>query len=606
MKFLYGPSYAAKNPPLEWNEVGIDSTINDDMVEAAINTNEFTFVGEAAEYLKNWRSSPGKGIGNGVPFRIVVSSNKNSSLSSVVFDGFIDLSKGTLQSQFNPIRYTAPVVELERTDRIIDKMAVLTQGVLAKKGVINYTDFVDVPVIRESKKNVAERTLIITNFGSKSVMALLQINNNILSAISDVIGLSVLIGIVEILLTFANAVIVIKRLFDEGKQLVELFFSPVSYYKCFNISHMVSKALQYKGYDVNFGTLQPLFDNLFLLASQNEENGWPAPGVPAMGLNKPNDFGYSIGELIDGLGKIGNMRHEVRDGVVHLRNRLDPFWSSSPTYTPEPVLIKTVAQYSNGSYRDDTDRLKSTVIVNFAYDETDAHTLTEKNGDTHEVHRDLINELDVKMNTLEGIQEIEIPWAMCVRKKPFDNLWDLFSNISAEFDGFVGDVVDLINQFNSELNASGVDISSQVSEIISQTPLSMALSSRAGCLKIEDNAYAIPKVIYMVPSGAPDGVRRIPQNFKEYIGAKALYLNWYFGESPADINGFAGQWRIIEQLQMRWAYEKYIQTKTNPFFALSGNNAKFTFINWIEAKHKATVNIELQEPYDTNITEEEI
>lgn len=602
-KFLYGPSYVSKNGPLEWDTVGVDSTTNDGLVDAAINTNEFTFVGKAAEYLKAWRNAPGKGIGNGVPFRIVVSSNKNSSLSAVVFDGYIDLSKGTLQSQFNPIRYVAPVVELERSDRIIEKMAVLTQGVLAQKNAINYTDFVDVPVIRESKKNVAERTMILTNFGSKCVIGLLQIGNNMLSAISDVVGLSVLIGIVEILLTFVNAVIVIKRLFQEGKQLVDLFFPLIYYYRGFNIAHMIRKAFEYKGYNVNYGILDDFLANVYLLASQNEENGWPFPGLPAMGMNKPNDFGYAIGELIEGLGKMTNMRHEVRDGVAHLRNRLDPFWSASPAYTPEPVLIKTVAQYSNGSHRDDTDRLKSTVIINYQYDESDCHTLTEKSGDTHEVHRDLITELNVKMNTLEGIQEVEIPWAMCVRKKPFDNLWELFTGISAEFDGFVGEVVALIQQFNAELNASGVNISSQVNDILNQTPLGQVLQSRAGALKIDDNAYAIPKVLYMTQT---DNGLRIPEDFKDYIGAKALYQNWYFGESPADINNWAGQWRIIEQLQMRWSFEKYVQTKTNPFFVLNGNSAKFTFVNWLEAKHRAVVNVEVQEIFDKNITEEEI
>jgi hypothetical protein len=56
----------------------------------------------------------------------------------------------------------------------------------------------------------------------------------------------------------------------------------------------------------------------------------------------------------------------------------------------------------------------------------------------------------------------------------------------------------------------------------------------------------------------------------------------------------------------RWSYEKFNQVQNNPYFALDGFNAKFTFVNWVEATHSAVADIQQQQPFDKNITEEEI
>lgn len=600
-KHLYGPDYKEMNPPKEWIATGVESTVNDSLVQASINTNVFSFVGESGEFLMDWRNTSGNGVFNGVPYRIIYVSNKPPFSQSVIFDGYIDLSKADLNSKINPVIIVAPVVELQKPVSVIGQQAVITQGLLKAKGVLTSADFVDVPVIRESKKNVAERVMILYNFGSKVVIAFGQIVNNILSSISDTLGLSVLIGVIEALVTFLNAVIVIKRLFNEGMKLVDLFFPIIYYYKGFNLAHMIRKGFEYKNFTVDFGMLEPLLENVYLLASQNEENGFPVQGLPFTGIMKPQDYGYTIGECIDGLNVAVNLRGDVRDGVVWLKNRLDPDWLASPVYEPENYLIKSVSQYQNGIFKDDCERVKSTVIINYQYDPTDTHTLTAKNGDTYEIHRELINENDPQMNTLKGLHELEIPWAMCVRKKPFDNLWDLFTGISGEFDMYLQVIKDKITEFQDALTDSG--ISSSITDILNQTPLSGLMNQREGCLKIDDNAYAIPKFLYM--TNTEKGLR-IPADFKTYIGADALYNNWYFGESPAIQNDFKGQWQLIQKLDMRWSYEKYIQTKLNPYFFILGNPSKFNTIQWIEPKHKSTADIEMQAPFDTNITETEI
>jgi hypothetical protein len=151
-------------------------------------------------------------------------------------------------------------------------------------------------------------------------------------------------------------------------------------------------------------------------------------------------------------------------------------------------------------------------------------------------------------------------------------------------------------------------LGTQISTILGATGIGTTLSNREGCLKIDDNSFAIPKIIYLKKQPNPKGgfFYRIPVNFKDYIGAPALYRNWYFPDSPAIQNNFLGQYRLIKSLSLRWSISKYVQTQTNPYFIINGKFAKFTFINWTEASHKAEADIEFREPFDKNITEYEL
>jgi hypothetical protein len=482
---------------------------------------------------------------------------------------------------------------------VLEKMAVLTEGVLVQKGWMNSSHYTDIAVIRESKKNVADRAMILYNYGAQVVTAFTQIVSNIVGAIGNVLGVAVVVGVIELLLVFVNAVIVIDRLTDQGLQLRDLIWPQISYYKASSYKTFLTQAFGYKGYSIDLGIIDDIFENTYLLASQNEFDGYPFTGFPATGELKPNDWGYIVGQRLETLSTMFNLRFRIEGSTVHIKTKNDPYWSSAPAYTWDNVKIATSGWHSNGQIKFDTEGVKGTVIVNYAYDASDTHTLTEKTGDSHEIHRELIVELNEKMNTLKGIQEVNIPWAMCVRKKPFDNLWDLFTGISGEFDLYLQEIKTQVNDMIGYLNASGVNIAAEIDLILNSTGLGGVIANREGCLTIDDNAYAIPKVVYLEHS-------RIPENFKDYIGAKALYDNYYKWESPADVSGFAGQYQNLTGITLPWSYKKFNQTQDNPFFNLSGYKSKFLYINWIESQHSATVDIQQQKPFDENITEVEI
>ena len=597
-KHLYGTDYAEFNPPKEWKGIGVEATIDDSSFEASVNTNEFIFEGAIAKFIQEeW--IPNYGLFNGVPYRQIMISEKDPAITHVAFDGFIHLSERVILSESGPIIFRAPIVELQNNVTVFDKMSIITQGLLEKKGFLTPADAIDIPTIKESKKNIAERTLILGQLGFTIVSTAIGAIQNLMSAISDIVGVSALLGLIEIGLLFVNLLIEINLLAEQIFKHKDLFFPSITYYKGLSMKKIMEKAAAFEGYTIDFGEFDPVISKIFLMSSQTGFDGFPSQGFPASGILRRVDWGYRIGQLMQTIETFFNTRQDVRDNVIHMKNIKDPFWTSDPAFQPVDAKLETTEQYQNGTIKEDTDRIKAVVIINYLYDASDTHTLTENSGDSFEIHRRLKVELDPRMNTLKGIQEIQIPYAMAVRKVPFDNLLDLFTGISNNFDFWLNTIQNQISAFSSDIAGAGIDVST----ILHILGLSQFLENREGVLKIEDNAFGVPKLLYLVDTSAG---KRIPENFKDFIGGKAIYVNGYLPDSPADVNDFKGQYRLLNQWRIPFNVENLLQIKDNPFYETSTLKAKFTTVSMTEDGRFAVTDSEQNIPIDENITEIEI
>jgi len=601
----YGNPFQNLNPPDEWQENGLDAVLNDGVVETTMTSNVFTFSGKTAVAILAWKAT--YGVHNGMPYRITLTEG---GLTLIAFNGYLNLRELEYDSTQNPVKLQCPVVQLSDPKTVLDEIAVMTQGALVKNGNLVPGDYIDVPFIIESKKNIRERTLIISQFAFTVVQSMTQIFSNILGAIANLLSLGIAIAVIELGVVILNAWLTIKGLMQQWALIRDLLFPTIRYYKGISVKKLFTKAFGSKGYSVQFGILDDWASNTYLIGSQNENPGLLMQYLPVTGEFKRNDSGYIIGTALENIDIMTNLKTAITGTTVHLKTRSDPYWVTSPVYQANNELIRTVKQQANGFYRDDTDEVKGTVMLNYQYDMSDAHTLTEKNGDSHEVRRKLITELNPKMNLLKKIDNLEIPWAMCVRKKTFDNMAELFEGVTANFNTYLQAVKDKFNAYYTDISNSGpgADALAALQEILDQTGLNAALTHRDGVLKVEDDSWAIPKVLYLKQVYKPSigYTYRIPENFKDFIGAKPLYNNYYKPFSPADINEFKGQYRLVEGLRTKWSVKTAIQTEGNPYFDLDGKKAHFTFVNYVENGHEATTNIKVQDPFDTNITEIEI
>jgi hypothetical protein len=594
-RHLYGTNYIELTPPAEWEAITVDATINDSTFEATINTLTFTFVGDTSTFISNWITQ--YGVFNGVPYRIEIFEDNTTT---IIFDGFIVLSEMEINSITGPNIISAPVRSLNDNVSVIDKVSVLTQGLLYKQQWIQNSDFVDVPVVVVSKKNIQDRTIAITSLTYTIVSTFFQAIQNFFSAISDVLGTSVVVGLIELASFFFNLIITINQLVDLIVQHKDLLLASQTYYKGIGIKTVVEAAFSKYGYTVDWGIIDTRIGNEYLRGSSyGNQFSAITPGAPGIGILNPKDFGYQIGEMMQGVELKFNTRTWVNGNVVHIKSKIDPFWTQSPLYQPNNELVESTQQYTNGSYTNKTEEVYATTLITYAYDESDAWTLTEKTGDAYEIHRDLITELNPKMNTMKGLQDIAIPWAMCVRYDPIESLIQLMADSFGQYDEWMTNIKLVLNNYATYIDpnsGAGPDVST-----FKDNPLlNFFFTLQSGGIKVEDDTWSIPKSIY---AENVDGVLNVPSNFKDYIGAFPIYNDFYKPLSPAIQSEFKGQYKLIKGYTIRFSLTNYLQTKTNPYFLLNLNNAKFTHISFNESKRNAQTEIEYQEPFDTNITE---
>jgi hypothetical protein len=596
-RHLYGTNYDELDPPLSWQELQLQATINDDSIEANINENTFFFVGNTAEFIQAWVED--YGVFNGVPYRIQLTAESNTT-TELAFDGYLDLTTLETHSKFGPIILQCTVQDLNNNPSVFDKMAVLTQTLLRQQGFITPADFVDVPIVKVSKKGADDRIIALSNLGYTVISTFTNIVQNFFSAIADILGLSAAIGLVELLSMMLSTYFQIQQLIQLIIKNKDLLIASQTYYKAIGLKTVLVRAFEKLGYPVDFGTIEPFLDKVYLKSSENDDFlGAPSPGTFGEGTLKTADYGWLVLEALQTVKKLCNTREGVINGTVWVKTKTDPDWNDAPAFQPEDVLVESTKQYKNGIHKNKVEEVYATTILQFQYDPSDAWTLTANSGDSHEVHRELITELNPRMNTLKGLQDIQINYAMAVRYDPVQTLIDLIEEVFTNFSGLIGTFQDTIDSFSQYLDPNA-GAGAAISDVMSLTGLNFFFAVEPGGLKVEDDSWGIPKIIY---ADNNDGVLNIPVNFKDFIGAPALYNNYYFPDSPAEENGFRGQKTLIEGWRIPFNLAAYQQTKLNPYFNFDSKNAKFTHINWTENSRSAETEAEIDEIFDKNIKE---
>ena len=597
-KHLYGVNYAQLNPPEEWQDLKVSATIVDNFFSADIQDQTLTFTGDAATFIKNWIEN--FGVFNGLPYRIIIDD------SEIVFDGFLVLSELEIYSKLGPIIYKIPIRDLTDNLTTLDRVSVLTQGLLFNQGYLGIQDKYWLPVVQVGKMTFKDRYLQLLTLGYTVVNTFLQMVQDFLSAISDMIGLSVVVGVVEFATLMLNLFVQVQQLKDLIISHKDLILASKTWYPVLKLKDVVEAAFAKLGKTVEWGIIEDDINRKFVKSSENGNPGGLAPGIQSVGTGtlKPQDWGYLISETMQEIEKIYNTRIHDDGDVVHIKTQSDPFWVDNPSFSPESVLVSTTKQYQNGIYRNKTEDVFATTRITYQYDPADAHTLVTDNGDAYEIHRDLINEIDPRMNTLKGLQDVKINWALASRYDPIEDiLFPLLDEILGDSNELLGDLKGFIEQF-AEYIDPGSNSDQSVSDFLAVSSLDFFLELTPGGLKVEDDTWGIPKFID-ADVDETNKTLSIPADFKSRCSGEFIYNERYLPESPAIQNNFAGQNISIEQLRIPFSLSNYQNTKENPYFNFEGL-AKFNDIEWNENARSAEVTIEKKEVFDDNITESEV
>ena len=599
LKFLYTPQYQEFNPPLEWEDMAVEATINESNFRANISTTVFTFVGDIAEYIKDeW--IPNYGVHNGVPLRIVIDNQE------IIFDGFLKLSEYDIYSKLGPIIYKIPIVDLTDNLTSLDRISIFSQSLLFKQGFINPTMFYHMPIVKVSKKSAQDRIAALTNLAFTVISTFFQMIQDFFSAISDMIGVSVLIGVVEFATLAINLYIQVNQLVDLIVEMKDQLLPSQTYKNCMKLKDIVEAAFAKINKTVDWGIIEDEIDHHFLVASNYGTDGTIQPLNSPPGILNISDWGYLMDELMQEVEKLFYTRFDDRGDEVWIKTKKDPDWLQQSGYEPTDLVIEQTKQYQNGYYRNKTEELKATEIFQYEIDSSDAWTLTEKNGDSHEVHRELINELNPRMNTLKGLKDTKVNWAMGVRWDSVDFLLDLLNDLIGEFNINLDLVQGYLTQYQQYIDP-GSNSSQSQADIMALNQINFFFAISPGGLKVEDNTWAIPKIVWansiISDEGQDTKVLNIPSNFKDKLSAEYKYEEYYTYDSPAEEYNFQGQYTEVLDYRIDFGKEDYLLVKQNPYFDMDSLESNFTFIEWLIEGYSANVNIDRREIYDTNIKE---
>ena len=600
LKFLYTHQYQENYPPEEWKGLEFEGTVNETSFQSAITTNTLTFVGPVASLIMDdW--IPNYGVHNGLPLRVVETSGNNTE---IVFDGMLIIRDKEIYSKLGPIILKIPIVDLTDNLNSLDRVSVFTHSLLKSQGYITNSMYHHLPVVFFLKKGFQDRVFDLKQLVFKVLSTFFQIIQDMFSAIADILGASVAVGIVEFATLIANVFIQINQLSDLVVEALQRIIPIQYYHNVVSIKDVVEAAFAKIGKVVKWGIIEDEVADHYVLSTGIGTEFAQFPNNSTQGELNKFSHGYIIDEYMQEVEKLFNTRFSDRDSEVWIKTKKDPDWQNYSGFETEDLVVEQTKQYQNGYFRDKTEDIYATEIFRYEFDEADAWTLTDKSGDIHEVHRDLITELDPKMNLLKGVKDTRVEWAMAVRYEPITIITEIVEEILNTFGLNLSNFQGLITQWSQQIPSQyQQDISSTTNLL--QGNIFVAL--KAGGLLVEDDTFGRAKIVYAKKvkddQGNDTKVLSIPANFKDYLGAEYKYNEYYTYDSPAVEYNFQGQRTQIKDWVIPFTLTNYQQVKDNPYFLLGQIEAKLEYIKRTPEGRTATVDIEKKEVFDNNITE---
>lgn len=561
--------------------------------------------------LDKWQNNPNEGIDVDVE---VSDSALNLNYN---FKFFTDW-KGLRFNADNEL-----VVDLRNSNSVVsfDKRAAgVTFALLEDKGFLNLQDYQNIPYIIENRKTILEKIQLLVQVYNIFKTAADEVFKFINIA-ADITSAGVVQATLNLSLTIANFILLIQRLVQLMKDIAEAFFPPVLYHSGIKPKTFIEKGAEYLQFDaVEFGNHVPegatkgfgeLMERIVWCPSKQDEHGIPVNVVnPISGALKPGDYGYHLAQAIEYFTEYLNCKKGIINNVLHIRPKSDPFWKQLNGAPVPDVLVETSPIHANGVKRPNYEEYYSNTLLRWAVDDSDYWSnvdLADENdpATSQKIISGVIVEPDQVTNQRRVIAEqglfYEIPHALCTRKDVVDDLLDVFDSLFSEASAIKDVVQDGFDQ-----------VSSYLAQAFPATePFINTIGGRSGTMKIENHFFSTPKTVFLEDINTGFEVApRIPTDYAEHIGAKALIQHYHYYNSfvpgirnPNDLNDTNAKF-IFEEVKIRMNLEKFAQILEKPYFTTqNGKEGKYHSIEWDIENDSAVATWWIQEPWMQNVSQ---
>lgn len=489
----------------------------------------------------------------------------------------------------------------------------ITMRLLEFKSILLNADSSPFPYVVENRKTELEKIQLLSQAFQVVRSITLEVRN-LINIASDLPTLGVVFAGINLAVSLLAITALFQQLGTLFLQIQESFFPAIRYHSAIKPKTFIEKAaVNYMGYDAvefgSYGNWERIINGLTWCPSKNEEIGLPIYSTqPFTGILKPNNTGYDLFSCKEELKATFKLRDAVIDNVYHLRPEQDPFWLSNSNYVLPDTLIETSILGGTGSYRPNFEDLNSSTIIQFLTDDSDLNTLDDliDSEDENSTGR-IISVTTVEPITvtnqrkvlLKGSKSINIPFALAVRKQTLvDELLEIFTGGNA----FLSELKEKIEERLAEFASAFASGNPAMEVFIS------SVADRSGACTVENHFFSVPKMAIVETSAL--GSPRIPADFADLIGAKALYNNHHVWDSfiegkrnPDNPNETAAK-HIYEGVRIPFGLDDYMAVVNNAYFNTNSNGiGKFISLNWEIENDIATISFWVYNNWAKNIQE---
>lgn len=548
--------------PVQWADIAILATFENDNVQANITIDDFDFINEARQAILN-HIADGR-IFEGLPFQIVASGTNNSL---TVFDGYIDLTEG-FQDLQDSLRAVCRIAKKDGLNTLEERLQALNYDYLYELGEITDADFIDVPYVVEKFDNTIETALLLFMVAFLAD-ALIQQVADTATAIASIAGMTILgkiiFAVASAIIQAAKLAAMILAFAELSRRVFELLVQPKRTHKAMLLKSLLEKAVAHLGY--GFETDIADLDNIVYLASNTavDERGAIGQIVSVKTIDKgiPNvqDYGFNCLEMFELAINYTNSRIAIVGSKVQFRSKDSAYWQKTASYTMPDILIDAV-QYN-------TDEMVANKLFSFDTDIADEWTVESFTGTNYEVITDATDAQNQKF--IKGLQQVRYNVCLGSRKDKRNAVESVLAFLAGLFDS-------VINVFGGSSNLSG------------------SFDSVTGVLRVSQNNHSKPKLIWL--SGG-----EIPANQRDLLSAKVSYNSYHYYDSFI-LGNFNGQKKLFSGVKSGFGLDDFVKLIENSYFYTNdGQLVQATKVESNLSLDFATLDFFVRQPYTRRLSE---
>lgn len=485
------------------------------------------------------------GFFEGIPYRIEMGPN-------ISLEYYVDLTEDAV---FRDYEIEVKIKRRNAYDNFFDQANGTSFELMAEKGQFFPVALVDYLIIKDNQTEIALTLALATFTISKTLAdAVLQFNESIQDLIEattppnagEIITLT--LGAIAQLVYIAFLIV---ALVNYVQQLVQTIYPPLLQMKGCKLKNLVEAGCQYLGYQLNSTLLNGLGNFVVVpvpLQGENSiffvQNGFGETKI----YPTAQDTVPTLGILIDAIETTFNARTRVVNGVVQIERR--DYWAGTTSNQIIPALNLQDDRQSEIRYN--TDEAWKRTYIHYLTDYADIHTIDNFNMSDAEYSTEKTNIINSDLVTIKGVNDVQIPFAMGMRKNRLTFVEKLVK-------AFLITIDDVINTFGGNGNYSAT------------------VDERVGVMAISQAYYSQTKLVYSIN-------RKIPSDWIEKQQASAIYDN-YHQINEIQVNGY----KVVNDAPVRLTANDFVTLLNNNFAQIDGIVCEILSIKFNDEKSLANI-----------------